>query len=100
MIEYLTKFLPEYIKPYNFNKQLLMDEMTAELNDLTEINKEIELPQEVRLRIYSYLTLNEVIDVIINLSINERIYIGDNSDEELFKWSEERIRKVVLHLNT
>jgi hypothetical protein len=77
-----------------------MDEMTAELNDLTEINKEIELPQEVRLRIYSYLTLNEVIDVIINLSINERIYIGDNSDEELFKWSEERIRKVVLHLNT
>tara|TARA_B110000285_G_C14877887_1_gene492418 strand:- start:569 stop:772 length:204 start_codon:yes stop_codon:yes gene_type:complete len=67
-MQYLTNFLPEYLKPATFSSDLLMKEMTEQLNDLSDINQSIELPAEVRLRIYSYFTLNELIEVVINLS--------------------------------
>ena len=64
--------------------------MTNQLNDLTEIKRDADLTDELRQQIYSYLTINELIDIVINLSSKERAFIGDNSDEEYFEWSDNR----------
>ena len=73
------------------------DALTKELNIIDD--SPLLLPEIIRLRIYSYLSVNELINIILNLSNKESTYISDHSAFDCFKWTK-RTRKVVMHINS